>query len=542
MGTGVNITARELLTLARSTASKLRGNASTATRRLNLCRQLLEKRDNLTAPLAEYAKALAGLNEDARYYWIGTFYSLLLHPADRRRQAAYFTPPHLADAIVSLLVKEGFDIQKHSVIDPAAGGAAFLSTVAKRMALDGMKPSQIHKKLHGIEIDTGLARLSEQLIAKRTGKAVPKEAIVATGDSLRKRVAQKFDLVIANPPYGRIGQTELEPTKWENVCYAGHINKYALFAELSCDLAADGGLVALLLPSSFMAGPLYDRLRAYLRKSGQLLVIGSVPTRNDVFADVAQDVSVLVLRKGTAHKTETPVVFGVFDAIGEFKATMAQKLPASTQAPWPTPAKAKGLSVGGFTLASYEASVKAGYFVWNREGERMHRRCRSPLYVPLVWAKNVKAGSFCKPRSRKGGRTDFVKFEADATTSIIRSNAIILQRTTNSAQKRRLIGARISPSVIEKWGGFITENHTLVVTATSLDTLNELCLLLNSNAVDQRYRQVSGTASVSVILLRNLDLPNPEVLRKCLREFSDPEKAIEAAYVKSVPAVAKASA
>jgi adenine-specific DNA-methyltransferase len=532
MGTGADFSAREILTLARSAASELRGMAPTATRRLSFCKHLLAEVDDKQSPLKQLSDALDKLTVDTRHYWIGTLYSLLLQPADRRRQAVYFTPPHLAEAIVGLLVKEGFDLHAHTVIDPAAGGAAFLSTIASKMAQASVPISTITKNLHGIEIDSGLARLSEILIAERLGRKIKKASIVRTGDSLAIRRHGTYDLVIANPPYGRLTQTSLKLEKWRNVCYSGHINKYALFAELCCKLAKENGLIALVIPSSLVAGPLYDLLRTHLRKSGQLLLIGSVPHRHDVFADVAQDVSVLLLRKGTKHDHEKSVVFGRFATLGGFKARAAVKLPEQDGSPWPVPARSRGLCVGGSTLSSYGAKVRAGYFVWNREGERMTRRQYSKLYVPLIWAKNVKPGAFCKPRSKDRQSTDFVRFSAN-TSAIIRTNAIILQRTTNNAQKRRLVAARISPSVLKKWGGFITENHTLVVTAENLDTLNDLCTLLNSKAVDLRYRQVSGTASVSVTLLRNLDLPDPAILRHYLSSMLDPEKAIDAAYAES---------
>jgi adenine-specific DNA-methyltransferase len=541
MGIGATITARELLTLARSTASALRGKAPTATKRLNFCKQLLAGLEQKESPLREFSEALGNLTVDAQHYWIGTFYSLLLLPAERRRQAAYFTPPLLAEAIVDLLVDQGFDLRRHTVIDPAAGGAAFLSTIASRMTAAKIPKADIQKKLHGIEIDTGLARLSEKLISERVGGTIKRGSIVSTGDSLTKREVGTYDLVIANPPYGRISQSELGREKWRNVCYSGHINKYALFAELCCKLAKKDGLIALVLPSSFVAGPLYDLLRAHLRSQGQLTVLGSVPSRHDVFADVAQDVSVLILKKGVKHDSRKPVVFGRFPALGKFKPRSALNLPEPERAPWPVPARAKGLSVGGFSLESYGAKVRAGYFVWNREGERMYSRRYSDTYVPLIWAKNIRAGVFCKPKSKKRDTIDFVRFQEE-TPTIIRTNALVLQRTTNSAQKRRLIAARVSPSVLKKWGGFVTENHTIVITAGSLETLDCLALLLNSKAVDMRYRQVSGTASVSVTLLRSLDLPDPKILRECLTAITDIEKAIDVAYVKSSPQAAKASA
>lgn len=68
---------------------------------------------------------LAALPTHERNYWIGTLYTLMMSPADRRAQAAYFTPPYLADAVIDMAVDHGFDVARHDVLDPAAGGAAF---------------------------------------------------------------------------------------------------------------------------------------------------------------------------------------------------------------------------------------------------------------------------------------------------------------------------------------------------------------------------------------------------------------------------------
>ena len=54
-----------------------------------------------------------------------------------------------------------------------------------------------------------------------------------------------------------------------------------------------------------------------------------------------------------------------------------------------------------------------------------------------------------------------------------------------------------------------------------------LCLLLNSKAVDACYRQLSGTASISVTLLRRLDLPSPQALKAALARNKNVEEAVE---------------
>src|SRR5262249_48656564 len=154
--------------------------------------------------------------------------------------------------------------------------------------------------------------------------------------------------------------------------------------------------------------------------------------------------------------------------------------------------------------ADYGVVARAGYFVWNREGDRLAETASGGAF-PLIWAKNVRAGSYCQPGGKDGRAANFVRFEREST-SIVRGPAAVLQRTTNDKQKRRLIASVVSPRVVQKWGGFVTENHTIVLTGNSLATVELVAALLNTKAVDDRYRRVSGTAAVSVTLLRLLDL------------------------------------
>lgn len=531
----------EVLALARRAAARLRKDATTATRRLRLCEELLDA-DTASEELRELAAALGALDTDACHYWIGTFYTLLLSAADRRSQAAYFTPPHLARGVIGLAQKEGFDLRTHTVVDPAAGGAAFLSMVAGHMRAARSTGANIAKRLAGMEIDSGLARLAERLIAERLSIEVRTGEIVKHRDSLTIRSPQQFDLVIANPPYGRVLDAP-SSRHWAQVCHAGHINKFALFAELCFRLAKPGGLVALVLPSSFVAGPLYDKLRGHIRRNGEVLTLASVTDREDVFLDVQQDITVLLVRAGAEHSIARQVTFGEFSGRRPFKVRSTGCLPEHAGAAWGVPTSAAGQAVGGAVLADYGADVRAGYFVWNREQHRMRPRSYSGRDVPLIWAENIRAGALCKPLSRDRDGVDYVNFKEGASERpVVRKNAVVIQRTTNSSQPRRLIAARVSPSVVKEFGGFVSENHTIVLTARNDKALNALCLLLNSRAADARYRRLSGTASVSVKLLRSLDLPRPEVLYQALERFDDPEAAVEHAYALSAIATTEAAA
>jgi adenine-specific DNA-methyltransferase len=343
------------------------------------------------------------------------------------------------------------------------------------------------------------------LIADLVGFNVSDD-VIEVCDALSRPQSAAYDLVIANPPYGRIRPSDLEDVRWEKFAYRGHINKYALFTDTCLRATKRGGLVALVVPSSVRAGPLYDRLRAHLRAQGEILAIGAVPSRDGIFADVAQDISVIVLRKGEPHPPASLVSFPILPP--RSADTVARSvLPSDPKLPWPTPI-ASDHDVGGACLADYGVKARAGYFVWNRESDRLVTKATANSY-PLIWAKNVRAGRLCIPAGKKGDKIDFVTFDGDSQ-AVVAKPAAVLQRTTNDKQPRRIVAAVVDPKVVRTWGGFVTENHTIVLTCETLAGLKLVVALLNTKAVDDRYRRVSGTAAVSVTLLRALDLPTPD--------------------------------
>ena len=63
-----------------------------------------------------------------------------------------------------------------------------------------------------------------------------------------------------------------------------------------------------------------------------------------------------------------------------------------------------------------------------------------------------------------------------------------------------------------------------------------MCRLLNSKPIDMRYRQVSGTVSISVKLLREIPLPPPMLITKILHNNLTAEewnKRVEDCYRKA---------
>lgn len=474
-------------------------------------------------------------DEDEAHFLISSLYTLLIPSDQRRRQAAFFTPPPIVGHLLDQVVKAGVDLSSCRVLDPAAGGAAFLSSVAASMLHAGLSPEQTVGRLNGIEVDPALALLSREMLARRLGLPEVPKTVVKVADTLRLTPEPCYDLVLANPPYGRLfGHAAETKGAWADYVDPGHVNLYAIFVGLSIAYAKPGGVIGLVLPRSFISGSLFSSLRRHLRTKCDLISLDLIDKRKGVFLDVGQDICVLVARKLDQARTtfETGAVPCALLSLTEGAQTQEPvTLPTDPLAPWLLPAVGGACRGGTATIEDYGYTVRSGYFVWNREGARMRAEPSADAY-PLVWAHNIKAGKPCVPVSKtRADAVDYVHFQ-EPGSGIIRNPSVVLQRTTNGKQPRRLIPAVVDPSIVAAHGGFVAENHVIVVFSNREGAAEPelMAKLLGSLEVDRRYRRVAGGSNISTLLLRGLALPHPDILAKVVAETLDFDEAVVKAY------------
>ena len=127
----------------------------------------------------------------------------------------------------------------------------------------------------------------------------------------------------------------------------------------------------------------------------------------------------------------------------------------------------------------------------------------------------------------------FVTFEAESS-AVIHTDALILQRTSNGRQKRRVIAAVIRKAPVPGQNGFVSENHTILILPQSgirpRVGLRTLCRLQSCESIDSRFRLISGTVSVSVAALRLLPLPQADIVVRAFEEQHNDDLAAEIAY------------
>lgn len=455
-------------------------------------------------------------------YAVASIYTLMM-PADRRKKlGAYFTPPHLVAHLISRMEAAGLDLLSHKMHDPAAGGAAFIvpivdAVVERHLKLG--KPAKLilrdlRARLSGMELDQGLARIANALLRRalvtRHGISCPIGfELVAIGDSLRVHQKPKHS-VVGNPPYAKVGAEGQKrwATKFPDIL-GGQLNLYAMFLRQSIEQVQPGGLVGFIVPTSFIGGPEFQRLRKALAARADILCLDLVEKRSGLFLDVIQDACFIVLRRHEAHRgqdvCQAPVMCGLLHADGSIE-EMGSFLPASDGAPWILPSL-NDAGTGGHVLEDYGYRVQVGYLVINRQRERLHDHHRRGL-LPLIEARTVGLdGSFpggkhamrwVSPSPKGGG--------------LIASACVAVQRTSNRKQKRRIHAAPIPDSFVRRHGGMIGENHVIFVIPSLTPKVSPevMSRLLNSAPVNDKYGRMCGTVSLSAKLLAMLDLPAPE--------------------------------
>lgn len=473
--------------------------------------------------------------EDAGYL-IGSIYTVMLPSSLRSSLGAYYTPPPLVSRLLDLAEKAGFDFSKGTAVDPACGGGAFLAPVAIRMVKRMPKSSaewtlkRIAKRLRGIEIDPFAAWMSSVILEAsilplcvEAKRRLPN--LVTVGDALKVSSDMgRFDLVVGNPPYGR---TTLSPVMRDTYSRSlfGHANLYGLFTDLALRLAADGGVVAYLTPTSFLGGQYYKSLRELLTAKATVKAIDFISNRNGVFDDVLQETLLTAYQK-LPGKQSSNVSLVITQGLNSAKIEKIGKvrIPKSG-APWILPRSTNeakfiaNLAKMPTRLGDLGYTVSTGQLVWNRYKGQL-RSMPSQNTLPLIWAESVTSEGF-KFSSARRNHVPYIAVSAKQSHLVTRNSCVLLQRTTAKEQSRRLIPALLPQDFLDTHGGGVIENHLNMIYCDQLGiaevSANTVSVLLSTEAVDRAFRGISGSVAVSAYELNALPIPTIEQIRELER-------------------------
>lgn len=475
--------------------------------------------------------------EDAGYL-IGSIYTVMLPASLRSSMGAYYTPPPLVARLLDLAESAGFDFAKGSAIDPACGGGAFLAPLAMRMVRHAGNSSpelilrRLGKRLKGIELDPFAAWMSSVLLeAAVLPLCVASKRrmvdVVTVADALGEREIGQFDLVIGNPPYGRVTLDEQRRADYARSLY-GHANLYGLFTDLALHLAKPGGVIAYLTPTSFLGGQYFKALRELLTDQATPVAFDFVSDREGVFDDVLQET---LLTTFTKDRREASASISVVVPKGLNAARVEQighMTVATAGRPWLLPRKPSdaafldAVSKMPTRLSDLGFVVSTGQLVWNRHRDQLRTSSEGGA-LPLIWAESVTQSGFSFAANKRS-HVPFLAVRADQPHLVTRRASVLVQRTTSKEQTRRLLAAVIPQEFLDEHGGAVVENHLNLVyvpeSCQGMVSAKTIAELLNTEAVDRVFRCISGSVAVSAYELQALPLPTAVQLTELERFIS----------------------
>lgn len=457
---------------------------------------------------------------------------LALASLDARAQSElgqFFTPGAAAELIASmpLLPRSG----TLRVLDPGAGSGILSAALINRVLSES---PTLSVELVAVECDSSvipqlratLGRCELASAGRVTAQVVEADFILAsTGLGSDERLTAGFDVVIQNPPYGKLGtaSTHRQAMKRAGVDAP---NLYAAFLALSTAALKPGGQLVAITPRSFFNGPYFGAFRGYLLDHVALDRVHVFESRSTVFADtgVLQE---NVIFSGTRGGVRETVALSASRGHNDNVTTRSVPYAEVVQPDDPhrfirLTTDAKDTATAELMLAlpcglkDLGVDVSTGRVVDFRSRDALHTDDPGGERFPLVYPGNLRGGVVEWPRSIRKAQYFSPTEPKDKGLLLPDGWYAVVKRFSAKEERRRIVASLWSP--IEHPGSVAFENHLNVfhIGGSGLDeaTARGLVVWLNSSLVDRFFRTFSGHTQVNATDLRTLRFPTRDALRR----------------------------
>jgi predicted RNA methylase len=448
---------------------------------------------------------------------------------NKQRYAQYFTPKVVADYMVEMF--DWVDGKVERVLDPGAGDGALSLAVLKRLKNNGLEIP-----IYMVEIDKNVV---SELKSKTAGfsDVIPMRYI--NGDFIKEAFRLRdqdirFSHVIMNPPYYKL-QRNGEYSEFLLSCGVNVTNIYTAFVWLSAMLLDDGGQIVAIIPRSFCNGPYFLKFREYMADGFSVDWIHSFSSRDSVFVrdQVLQENIIIKFSKRpqagkvrisySSDQSFSDAKFREFDShlvISPDDPELTIRIPAYDS-------QVELTEIATKTLSDLGLSVSTGPVVDFRLKDAIFKD-RENGSVPLLYPAHMaegkvswpvedlkKKGQYYRPQPGLWDDDTSGGIVCDKNVSPAKGCYVIIRRFSSKEEKRRIYASVVDPAELCP-KGVAFENHLNYYHVNKHGFSKELAVglaaYLNSQALDEHFRTVSGHTQVNATDLRNLPYPEKEQL------------------------------
>ncbi len=353
----------------------------------------------------------------------------------------------------------------------------------------------------------------------------------------------KYDVVISNPPYLKIGKKAEESAAMDDIVY-GQPNIYALFMAMSCHLLKKEGQFVFITPRSWTSGLYFKRFRKYLLDNLSIKRMHLFVSREKVFGmeSVLQETMILYGEKTELQQRE--ICIAICNDAEDYGNLRILNVKASVCLPGPEnyyvliPADQEDIAALKFLSEMENEPRKSGYLF--KTGQVVEFRNRDNLRysrekhtIPLIQACNLVQGSI-----KMGVETDkaqyFLLDKKHEKMCMENQNTVMLKRFTSKEETRRLQAA-VHLKVFWPEEKYITaENHVnyLIKINGNLSQCETygFYVILSSSIWDRYYRILNGSTQVNSEELNTMPIPDQSSIQRLGRiaiRFLKEQKTID---------------
>ncbi len=221
-----------------------------------------------------------------RVDYLEILYSNVIPNSKKRSYGQYFTPPHIAE----LMTKLGMLSNPHSILDPAGGGSIFLSFIESK--------EEINCKI--IDRDPLCIMMTKLNLSRKISHL---NFEYENCNFLNFKDKNKYDLIIANPPYIRFQDfSEKDETiklieNEAGIKLSKLINYYALFFFHSISMLKENGKLVFITPTEYLNFNYGSSLKKFITKFCDIESIILFDSKSLVFEENLSSACITILTR-----------------------------------------------------------------------------------------------------------------------------------------------------------------------------------------------------------------------------------------------------
>jgi len=279
--------------------------------------------------------------------------------------------------------------------------------------------------LHGVEIDA--IEYHSKIYDSIKDLTFKNNVKLYNEDFLKFKPAGDYDLVIGNPPYFVCKKGDI-PHEYSEYIH-GRPNIFGVFILRSISLTRPGGIIALIIPKSFLNSLYYSKIRNYIKQTCSIIKIDDYSSLND-FIDTEQSTFGLVIQKNTVEAEPSECKYSMLFN-GNFMFTNNSN-------------ELREIFQGATTIEKMGLKVRTGQVVWNEVKDELTDNDANTV---LIYNTNIS----------KDNKLELKKFKNDQKGQYInrdgRSDPVLVVNRGNGNSAYKLNYAVISDC------SFLVENH-----------------------------------------------------------------------------------